>query len=292
MERQLWKAIVVVLGGFDKARRRSAVRFSDERIVMVFYWAVIHDRPLSWACQRRHWPLDLRRQVLPSSSTMSRRLGSPSVKTLLNAVERRVVAPRQPELFWMIDGKPLVIGGCSKDRQAGYGHAAGCKAKGYKLHALVSSQGNIAAWRIAPMNKDERTMAHRMLRDAPVQGYLVADSNFDSNPLHELCVTRGNLQLVTRRRYGPNYGLGHRKHSPGRLRSIAMLENPFPHFGERLIHDRDEIERQFGQLVNWGGGLSNLPAWVRTHHRVHRWVQAKLVLTALRRQNNIRTCVA
>jgi pimeloyl-ACP methyl ester carboxylesterase len=39
--------------------------FSDEVIVRVYYWAVIHDRPVSWAVQKRHWPLHLRRQALP-----------------------------------------------------------------------------------------------------------------------------------------------------------------------------------------------------------------------------------
>jgi hypothetical protein len=128
---------------------------------------------------------------------MSRRLRSPSVVALLDALERRVVAPKEPGLFWVIDGKPLPIGGCSKDRQAGYGRAAGGKAKGYKLHAVISA-GGIAAWRIAPMSKDERVMAARLLRAAPVQGYLVADSNYDSNPLHAACDRLGELQLITR----------------------------------------------------------------------------------------------
>src|SRR5262249_18473024 len=97
--------------------------------------------------------------------------------------------PQQPGLFWVIDGKPLPIGGCSKDRQAGYGKAAGAKAKGYKLHALVGSDGSVANWRVAPMNKDERVMAERLVKGAPpeVAGYLLGDANFDSNPLHQVC---------------------------------------------------------------------------------------------------------
>ena len=66
-------------------------------------------------------------------------------------------------LAWSMDGKPLMIGGCSKDKQAGYGRAAGCKAKGYKLHTIAGKQGEIAEWRVAPMNKDERVMGARML---------------------------------------------------------------------------------------------------------------------------------
>jgi hypothetical protein len=255
---------------------------------------VIHDRPNAWACRAKHWPIHLRRRPLPVPGTLSRRLQTRSVVALLDALERRVVAPKGPGLFWMIDGKPLPIGGCSKDRQAGYGKAAGGKAKGYKLHALVGSDGAVAAWRVAPMNKDERVMAGRLVKAAPpeVSGYLLADANFDSNPLHQVCDERGNLQLVTPRRYGPGHGTGHKKQTAGRLRSIALTESPFPAFAQQLRKDRTEVERQFGNLTNWGGGLTILPAWVRTHRRVRRWVQAKLVLTALKRSAEIRTCAA
>jgi len=131
MEHQLWKAIVAVLVTLDTRRLPADFDFSDQEIVQVFYWAVICDRPTSWACRKKHWPLHLRKRPLPSAATMSRRLRSPSVVALLDALERRVVAPKEPGLFWIIDGKPLPIGGCSKDRQAGYGRAAGGMAKGY-----------------------------------------------------------------------------------------------------------------------------------------------------------------
>ena len=294
MEHQLWKTIVDVLATLDKTRKTTAFSFSDEDIVKVFYWSVIHDRPVSWACRRVNWPIHLRKrsQQFPSPTTMSRRLRTPSVLALLNALERRVIAPKEPGMFWMIDGKPLPIGGCSQDRQAGYGRAAGCMAKGYKIHAIVGSDGSIPCWRLAPMNKDERVMAERLVAVAEIQGYLAADSNYDSNKLHEACSKRDQLQLVTRRRYGTGRGTGHRKQSLARLRSIQLTENPSPKFAQQMLKDRGEIERQFGQMTNWGGGLTCLPAWARTHRRVHRWVQAKLVLTAIKESINTKTCVA
>jgi hypothetical protein len=294
MEHQLWKAIVAVLASLDKPRTPARRAFSDEDVVKVYYWAVIHDRPTCWACRKGSWPIHLRKRKLPSQPTLSRRLRSASVVALLDALERRVTAPKGPGLFWMIDGKPLPIGGCSKDRQAGYGRSAGGKAKGYKIHALIGSDGSVGPWRLAPMNKDERVMAERLIKSAPpeVAGYLAADSNYDSNKLHQLCDERGELRLVTPRRGGPGKATGHREQAAGRLRSIELTEGPFPGFARQLLLDRAEIERQFGNLVNWGGGLNGLPAWVRTHRRVRLWVQAKLVLTALKRQLKSTTCAA
>ena len=294
MEHRLWQAIVAVLSTLDNPRTPARFAFTDRDIVAVYYWAVIHDRPTTWALDRRNGPPHLRRHERPSDGTMSRRLRSPPVVALLDALARRVIAPTEPGLFWMVDGKPLPIGGCSKDKQAGYGRAAGGKAKGYKLHALVGSDGSVAAWRVAPMNKDERVMAERLLRAAPpeVVEYVVGDANYDSNKLHRVSDAHGNRQLVTPRRYGPAKGTGHREQTPGRLRSIALTEGPFPAFADRLRLDRAEIERRFANLTNWGGGLACLPAWVRTHRRVRRWVQAKLTLTRLKPTVDIGTCAA
>jgi hypothetical protein len=290
MEHQLWTAIVETLAQLDKRPKATDEDYSDEDIVRTWFWAVMHDRPVSWACERCNWPLHQRRRKPPSSTTMSRRLRTASVRALLLALERRVLAPRDPErMIWAIDGKPLAIGGCSKDRQAGYGRAAGCKAKGYKVHAVVGADDAVAGWRVAPMNKDERVMAGRLLRSSTIQGYVLADSNYDSNELHTICQQRGELQLITPRRYGPNHGHGHRPQSAGRMRSKELLENPWPHFGTTLFAQRGEIERAYGRLSNWGGGLTHLPPWARTHRRVHRWVQAKLILTGLRRRLRART---
>ena len=293
MERQLWKAIVAILTGLDKSWVRREGGFSDRRIVEVYYWSVLHDRPVCWAVQRCNWPIELRRWKLPSNTTMSRRLRSEGVRRLLTTLEHRVVRRSEKRtLVWMIDGKPLLIGGASKDGQSGYGRAARSKGKGYKLHALVGSDKSLADWRLAPMNVDERKMAKRMLKRAKICGYVVADANYDSNELHSTCDEQGNLQLVTPRRYGPGRGHGHRQQTPGRLRSKEILENPFPAFGNGLMTQRGDIERYFGNLTNWGGGLTHLPPWVRGYRRVYRWVQAKLVVNYIKMDRGAKTYVA
>lgn len=283
MEHQLYREIVAVLRRHGQRRRQRGEVFSAEDIVRTWFWSVIHDRPVSWACERRNAPLFERSKDRPSNSTMSRRLRSDAVRSLLKQVEAEALRPRQCGLLWMIDGKPLAISGCSKDRQAGYGRAAGTMAKGYKLHAVFGPNFTVAAWRIAPMNKDERVMARRLLRDAPVQGYVLGDGNYDSNDLHDVCLARKAVQFVAPRRYGPGRGIGHRPQSPSRLRSRELLEGESS-FGRSVFGQRFVIEQHFGHLTSWGGGLNGLPAWARTHRRVHRWVQAKLILTALKRR--------
>lgn len=292
MERQLLNLIVSILREIVQ-RKRGRRRFCDAAVVRVYYWSVLCDRPVSWACNPRNWPLCERRHPLPAQSTMSRRLRSPTVRAVLEELERRVVRAAQPDGWvWCIDGKPLPIGGCSKDRQAGYGRAAGCKAKGYKLHAVVGMQGVPVAWRVTPMNKDERVMARRLLRDAEVQGYVLGDGHYDDNKTHDVCLNRGNVQLVTPPRFRKRRGLGHQRHSPARLRSLALWDDPVSPFGRELLEERMRIERYFGQLTGFGGGLTHLPPWVRTHRRVRRWVQAKIVIQLLRRSQRQTTYVA
>lgn len=282
MERQLLKWIVAVAKEAVEGRARGT--YSDVDVVRTYYWSVLHNRPQGWACDPRNWPIWDRRQPLPSESTLSRRLRAPRVLRLLNAVEAKLARPTESSMVWIIDGKSLVIGGASTDRQAGYGRAAASKGKGYKLHAVVNRNREITAWRVAPMNVDERVMARRILRDADVQGYVLADSNYDDNKLHDVCLRRGNLQLLTPRRYRKSKGVGHHRHSPARLQCIEML-GTLTGFAKQLLEERDEIERYFGNLTSFGNGLTHLPPWVRTHRRVRRWVQAKITIHALRRRH-------
>ena len=279
MELQLWNQIVQLLVTHDNSPFNPWQTYTNVRIAAIWFWGVLHDRSVSWSVDSKNWPIHLRKQPLPCNGTMSERLKTNEVKELIQQVENQVVkSSGEKPLYWMMDGKPFPIGGASKDRQAGYGRAVRGKARGYKVHAITGSDGSLAAWRVAPMNQDERTIARRLLRDAEIQGYLLADGNYDSNPLHHWCESKGNLQFVTPPRGGLGKKKRRKKMSDGRRRSLDLLENPVSDFGLSLLDERREIERHFGNWTNWGGGLTGLPPWVRTHVRVRRWIQAKLII--------------
>ena len=124
-------------------------------------------------------------------------------------------------------------------------------------------------------------MARRMVRELAHDGYLLGDANYDLNKLFDAALDR-EIQLVTPRRYGTKCGLGHRRHSPARLRSKEILEEDVTGFGRGLMHSRWAIERFFGTLSSHPTGLSHLPNWICSWRRVHNWVGAKLVIYAAR----------
>lgn len=243
----------------------------------MYFWAVVHDRPTCWACNPNNWPKGLwPRRKLPSQSTMSRRLRTTEVQRLLRVMEGHLVKLHGND-GWVtaVDGKPLVVGTHSKDPDCAWGRAGRAYSKGYKLHALYGPAPLPLSWEIAPLNVAEPDVAARLIPTLNGGGYILGDKQYDSNPLHEIALHWG-CQLVAERKR-PRAGLGHRRHSSGRLRSMALLHNDF---GKALYRCRDDIERCFGWLTNHGSGLSPLPSWVRRQHRVRCWVQAKLIIHA------------
>lgn len=207
---------------------------------------------------------------------MSRRLRTTEVQRVLHQMERRLAALDQGGFVFLVDGKPLVVGGHSKDREATWGRGGKSFARGYKLHAIYGSGPLPIQWELAPLNVSEPDMAAVMIGRLNAQGYVVGDKMYDSNVLHHLATVHGCQLLAPQKRKGA--GLGHRPHTPGRLRCFELLRTEF---GKALIHYRDEVERQFGWLTNHSGGLGPLPAWVRRPHRVRSWVQAKFLVHAM-----------
>lgn len=109
MERERWEKVYQLLRGADTHEFRGV--YQAAVVLAVFFWAVIHDRPVSWACDVANWGrLPFR---LPSQPTMSRRLRQPDVLALLVAVEKAPEVTGSPESTCVkcIDGKPLAVGG-------------------------------------------------------------------------------------------------------------------------------------------------------------------------------------
>lgn len=279
MERELWR--ILYLLAQELGSPSGVWLYSTADVLGVYFWAVVHDRPTSWAADSKQWPEELRPAWFPSQGTLSRRLRQPETVELMTAVEEHLLALITVKCCFVqiIDGKALAVSGVSKDPDAGYGRGAGASQKGYKLHAVWRTGPMPMAWGLGPMNASEKTMAGCLIPTLPGGGYLLADSQYDVNNLYDLA-TQNGFQLVAKKTKDRGQGgLGHRRQSPGRLRSIELRTTAF---GRALYNQRNAIERCFGAWSCFGGGLGPLPAWVRRFTRVRNWVQAKILVSGVR----------
>jgi hypothetical protein len=277
MERELWSLLYGMARKLDK--RWGDWKYSTSDIVATYLWAVVHDRPMCWASDKANWPKGLWTKCLPSQSTLSRRMRGAAAQQLMTAIEQTWLAVVGVShcLIRLIDGKPLAVSGVTKDADAGYGRGAGGMQKGYKLYAVWGTGPLPLAWGLAAMNKSEKTMARQLIPGLPGGGYLLGDSEYDCNALYDLAHESGYQLLAPKRQ--KQHGLGHRRQSPYRLRSIELMTT---RFGKSVYRFRRQIERDFGNLTSFGGGLTCLPPWVRRFTRVRNWVNAKLLVNAAR----------
>jgi hypothetical protein len=278
MERELWQRISQMITKIDRQWDRGEYEHSVGRVVRVYLWSVLNERPVHWACRRANWMGVRPPQNLPSQSRMSRRLRQDDTRRFLATLLDRLSDPLGPHLLKIVDGMPLMVSRHSQDQEATFGYGAGGIGRGYKLHAIYGRGPMPLAWAVYPLNVDERRAAAELLKQLPDEGYLLADRNYDANWFYDEAKQQGQ-QLVAARRYGSGRGLGHRRHSVHRLRSVCLLEGP-GEFGRSLYQHRREIETRFGNLKSFGGGLTHLPPWVRGLQRVRTYVSAKLIIRA------------
>lgn len=279
MDGKLWKQLYRIVVQLSDSSRGRYQQFSDREVVIWFLWAVVNDRPMCWTCCLKNVPAEMKGRRCPSTPTMSRRLRTPGVLELLKHIERFLTRPLKHCLCKYIDAKPLPVGHCSKDPDARFGHAG----KGYRLYVITDRNSVIYDWYIRPNNVSEVKMAEQLIPSLQGAGYLVGDGEYDANQLYDLAYQRDHQLIAPRAK--PGTGFGHRKNSPARFRSCAILEKePWIDngFGKGLADARSQIERFFGNLTAFAGGLAPLPAWVRTLPRVQRWVRAKLIINAIR----------
>lgn len=270
MEGQVWNMLESLLATGQSLSRRF--RYTHREIMRVILWAVMHDRPMVWACQLRNWPPAQRPARLPHPSTVSRRWRSPALQLAVCRVGSLAVGHLgRGDRYAAIDGRPLVVGGCSKDPDARAGRAARGMARGYKMYAVVDGRHVILAYQIHAMSVAEQTVALSLLPKLP--GYVtrvVGDKIYDSMKLHRVAAASG------RRLYTPvrENRVG-RRQQRRRLQLLRLLEREV---GRRLMHWRGEIERTFGNNTTVSFGFKGLPAWARRSHRVERWMWGKTML--------------
>jgi len=257
-------------------------QYSDAWIVLPYLWAVASDRPVCWACQGTNWPPGFLADRPPSPATMSRRLRTKSVRKLLLKLLLWLQPPAAPDEIWYVDGKPLTVGGSSGDPDAKVGRGAGLLAKGYKLHLLYSSAGRIGPLKVTALNVDEPKAAQQMLHGWAARGYLVGDHLFDTNDTYDAAAWAG-LQLLTNPDRKASNPSQHHRQSPHRIAGLALAQSPA---GRRMRRQRSAIDRFFGSLGNYGGGLQPLPNFVRRLGRVRLWVVGKLILFQWRKTQN------
>ena len=276
MERQRFRELCALLREACRGHRQNPrCTHSDATIVRVLLWAAMHDKSVNWACQAKHWPAELRPRRLPDQSTVSRRQYEPGVLTLIERFESHMREQLPTSDIKLIDGRPLCVGGCSKDPDAKSGHAAGHIQRGYKMHTLSNRHGVVEQWLITAMNGSETEAATLLLEHVTDAAYILADPNYDANHLYEKAGERG-IQWLAKPKNRKAKGLAHQRNSAHRVKVQPWLRDAV---GQRVMN-RELIRIE--QVHAWQGwahvGLRQLPQHVRRRHRVQLWVALKLVL--------------
>jgi hypothetical protein len=279
VDRRTWivlsAAVAIVSRGLGRPRRRF--EFSDRLIILMWLWAVMHGKPLSWACDRSHYSTLFRPRRLPSVSQFFKRLKTPRLQAARLGLHRVLTSRGREDLLSSIDGKALVIGEYSTDSDARDGIANGRYRKGYKLHARGTQSGFVPEYTVLPLNEGEPNTARTLLEDLPAGALVLADANYDSAPLYR-AVRAKNAHLLTRLKGKPSSRPEMlRKMGEGRPEAILAWRTQRL-LCERVMHRRDHIERIFAHLSSSGTGLGPLPAWVRRLSRVRLWVDGKLAV--------------
>jgi len=277
MDGELLRWLYHYLLGHGKAAATPRCRYDEGLIVLIGLQAVLCNRSLRWAASRQNWPIWCRRVLtFPSYSQLRRRLLKPSAARRVLELDRHLKTRLGCSDQKVADGKPLTIGGFSKDRDATRGHVPGGFARGYRLHAVRDAiTGVIDVSAVTGLAAGEATVLRPMLRKMRLRGCVIrADANYDSNALYAAAALRRGRLIAPRRK--PGRGLGHGQHHRHRLLAIAELESDPAHRRDHARR-RSVAERTFADLGN-RVGLFGLPNFVRRKHRVRKWVRAKIVL--------------
>lgn len=268
------------------------VVYRDEEVLAVWAFAALMDWPISVAQRhlatgaagwwlRRHWRWPMR---LPSVPTLTRRAKRPAFRRLLRKVLDRLRRRLAKDLTGavVIDSTFLCVGPGSRDPDSRWSCHGGRWFHGYALHTICDEHGVLWAWHVTSANVQEMAVARRLVRQLWRIGsgvkYMIADSGYDSEPLHQRVRTQlGGQLLAPINRRGAKTDRW-RTRQPGRDASDRFLASAE---GQKLLNKRSVIER----WNSWFKGTSNvsrLPYHVRRLKRVRCWIDLKLAVFFVR----------
>ena len=216
MDSHVWRIIYQMIVAADRSIPKMGRKptYSDVLIVGMYVWAVGHDRPLCWACERQHYSSCFRPRKLPSVSQFCRRIKMARCQRILHGVHDRLAQSGVTSGLSFFDGRALVVGAHSKDHEARRGRVSGGFARGYKLHAWATEEGQIPVWSVTSLNVSEKRVAKELVAHGSLGDLVLADGGYDSGPLYDKVAEQG-MQLLTPM-IKKNAGQGHRPHSPNR----------------------------------------------------------------------------
>jgi len=276
MDDELLRSVYHFLFPSGRPAHTENCQYSDAVIALIELFRTGRQLSAFEAMNRGHWPIWTRRMAFPSYSQFNRRVKTEGVQRLIAELSEhfRLQLPQTDEK--VVDGKPLLVGGFSKDPDARRGRVPGGWGRGYKLHAVVDSCGAVETWKVTPLNEGESTVAQSMLPCTELSGARVrADANYDSVVLYRLIADAGGRFIAPRRK--PGTGLGHHPQHPDRIAAITDLEITDSGQREHERH-RVRVEQIFGRMTMVAFGLWGLPPSVRRLDRVRRFVNAKVAL--------------
>lgn len=276
--------------GLPSARRTGRPRvYGTDEVLAVWAFSALMDWPISvtqhrlargaagwWL--RRHWRW---RTGIPSLATLTRRARASDFRWLLRRLLRRLRRwlRRRPPPGVMMDSTFLLTGPYSRDGESRWSCHGGKWFRGYALHAACDRTGTLWAWHVTSANVQEMKVARRLIRQLATSWpggirWVVADSGYDSEPLHQLVRRRLGARLVAPLNLRGGKTDRWRARQPGRDACDRLLATAR---GAAMLQHRSAIER----WASWFKGNSHvgmLPYHVRSLHRVRRWIDLKLAV--------------
>lgn len=289
MDREIWTSLRMsvnrVCRNFEFFGRRPT--FSHQLILLMYFWSVWQGHCLNRACIRSEYGDLFRPRKLPSISQFRRRVGEEVFQELLEKVHLDFARSGFCSPVKYIDGKPQLVSPVSKDVDARNGHITGGFGKGYKLHAVISENRRIVIWSVMPLNVAEQSVALALaehLGPTPL-GLMLADSNYDSAPLHKALAVSDHrlltpLKAQQRVKDGVHHPVTLRQMGPERREALEVWKE-HEDVASYVLKSRNNVEGVFS-VLSLAMNAGSPPPWVRRLSRVRRWVGAMIILYNVR----------